>query len=187
MGLPVIMLTSLFGASAAGQYSLVLLVLSAPVTLLGSSVGEVFYPKITRAINNQTGNAFSLISKATLVLFFIGIFPFSLIAIFGDTILPWVFGHEWQVAGKYSQWIALWMVAVLCTGPAVAAMPALRIQSFLLIYEVIVTLARVGALYFGQLNGDDIFAIALFSLVNIIGYIGLLGIVLMKSNNEILN
>lgn len=184
MSLPVIMLTSLFGTNAAGQYSLVILVLSAPVMLLGSSVGEVFYPKITRAVNGQTGEAFTLISKATLILLLMGLVPFGFIAIFGDAVLPWIFGSEWQLAGNYSQWIALWMVAVLCTGPAIAAMPALRIQSVLLVYEIIVTVARVCALYLGQLNGDDIFAIALFSLVNIIGYMGLLVVALLKAKSK---
>lgn len=42
MGLPVIMLTTLFGVSSAGQYSILLVILAAPVVLLGDSVGEVF-------------------------------------------------------------------------------------------------------------------------------------------------
>lgn len=184
IGLPVIMLTTLFGAGSAGQYSLVLLVLSAPVMLLGDSVGEVFYPKITRAINEETGNAFSLIIKAVLVLFVVGVFPFGFIAIFGDFILPWIFGSEWKLAGQYSQWVAFWMIAMLSAGPAIAAIPALKIQSILLVYEVIITLARIGALYVGYSQGSDIFAIALFSLINVVGYIGLFLVVISKARNK---
>lgn len=184
IGLPVIMLTTLFGAGSAGQYSLVLLILSAPVMLLGDSVGEVFYPKITRAINEKTGNAFSLIIKAVLVLFIVGIFPFGFVAVFGDIVLPWIFGSEWKLAGQYSQWVAFWMIAMLSAGPAIAAIPALKIQSILLVYEVIITLTRIGALYVGYNNGDDIFAIALFSLANVAGYIGLFLVVILKAKNK---
>ena len=166
IGIPVLMLTALFGAGAAGQYSLVLLLLSAPVMLLGQSVGEVFYPKITRAISNRTGNAFILISKAALVLFLVGAIPFSFIALFGDVFLPWAFGNEWKVAGQYSQWVSLWMIAMLAVQPAVAAMPALKMQSTLLVYEVMITFGRVGALYIGNWNNSDILAIALFSIIN---------------------
>lgn len=184
IGLPVIMLTTLFGSGSAGQYSLVLLLLSAPVMLLGDSVGEVFYPKITRAINENAGNAFALIIKAVVVLFAIGIFPFGFIAVFGDTVLPWIFGSEWKLAGQYSQWVAFWMIAMLSAGPAIAAIPALKIQSILLYYEIIITFARIGALYIGYHNGDDIFAIALFSLANVAGYIGLFLFVLLKARNK---
>lgn len=189
VGLPVLMLTSLFGPESAGQYSIVLLLLSAPVMLLGDSVGEVFYPKITRAINNKTGNASILISKAALVLFLVGIVPFGFIAFFGDIVLPWLFGDQWKVAGQYSQWVAFWMIAMLSVRPAIAAMPGLKMQSILLIYEIIITFGRVGALYIGSWNNSDILAIALFSIANVIGYLGLLLFVIVKSreNNEAIN
>lgn len=187
MGLPVIMLTALFGASSAGQYSLILLILGAPVVLLGDSVGEVFYPKITRAITDQTGNAFTLISKAVFVLFLIGIIPFGFIIIFGETFLPWLLGVKWQLAGQFSQWIALWMITMLVVRPAVSAMPALKIQSVLLIYEIIVTIARIGVLYIGYLNKSEILSITLFSLVNVLGYLGLLIAVLFKSRKQKVN
>ncbi|MFP3354114.1 hypothetical protein R0K04_22430, partial [Pseudoalteromonas sp. SIMBA_153] len=54
VGLPTILLASLFSASSAGQYSLAVLVLGAPAMLLGQAVGEVFYPKITRAITAKS-------------------------------------------------------------------------------------------------------------------------------------
>ncbi|WP_148334945.1 lipopolysaccharide biosynthesis protein [Acinetobacter lwoffii] len=181
MGLPVIMLTALFGSNSAGQYSILLLILGAPVVLLGDSVGDVFYPKITRAIVDQTGNAFSLISQAVFTLLLVAAIPFGFIIIFGDTFLPWLLGVEWQLAGKFSPWIALWMIAMLIVRPAVAAMPALKIQSLLLFYEVIVTAARIGALYIGYLSRSEIVSIVLFSLVNVFGYIGLLIFILFKS------
>lgn len=181
MGLPVIMLTTLFGASPAGQYSILLLILGAPVVLLGDSVGEVFYPKITRAIVDQTGNTFSLINKAVLTLLSVAVIPFGFIVLFGETFIPWLLGIEWQLAGQFSSWVALWMIAMLIVRPAVAAMPALKIQSFLLIYEIIITIFRIGALYIGYLNDNEIMSIALFSLVNVIGYISLLIVILFRS------
>lgn len=189
VGLPVMMLTAIFGPSSAGQYSLVVLLLSAPVMLLGDSVGEVFYPKITRAINNKTGTAFILISKASLALFLVGIVPFGFTAFFGDVFLPWAFGVEWKIAGQYSQWVSLWMIAMLAVRPAVAAMPALKIQSTLLVYEVMITFGRVSAIYIGNWNNSDILAIALFSIANVIGYFCLLIFVITKSkrNDEVIN
>lgn len=184
MGLPVIMLTTLFGVSSAGQYSILLVILAAPVVLLGDSVGEVFYPKITRAIVDKTGNTFSLIIRSIFALLLVASIPFGFIIIFGESFLPWLLGAEWQLAGKFSPWIALWMIAMLVVRPAVAAMPALKIQSLLLFYEIIVTITRIGALYIGYLNKSELISIVLFSLVNVLGYMGLLVVILFRAKRE---
>lgn len=175
MGLPVLLLTALFGAEAAGQYSITVLVLSAPVMLLGDSVGEVFYPKITRSIQTRGGDAHAVIAKATLALIVLGALPFGLVVLFGDEIFPFVFGDEWVRAGEYAQWIALWLAATLASRPSVAAIPVLRIQHLLLAYEIVITGARVAALYVGaRVMGSDLAAIAVFSLVNVVGYLCLI-------------
>lgn len=179
-GLPVIMMTSLFGAAAAGQYSLTLMAMSAPVLLLGQSVGDVFYPKITRAIQRDEEEAARLVRRATKLLALLGAVPFGVVCIFGDRIFPLVFGGQWHRAGEYSQWIAVWMVCVLATRPAVAAVPALRMQGVLLAYEVVITVARVSTLYIGFALGDDLTSVAAFSVVNVLGYASLLALVLLK-------
>lgn len=182
VGLPVVLLARLFGAGTAGQYSITVLLLSAPVMLLGDAVGEVFYPKITRAINERAIHINSLIARATGMLVAVSTVPFGLAAIAGDFLLPWALGAQWTLAGQFSQWIALWMVAMLASRPAVVAMPALKLQHALLVYELLVTVARVVALYVGTRAGGAIGAIALFVLVNVTGYVSLIVLVLVKSN-----
>ena len=171
MGLPVILLSSLFGSSEAGQYALTVLVLSAPVMLLGQSIGEVFYPKVTRAIQTPGINARTLITKATLGLAMVGSIPFGIIALFGDRLFPLAFGDEWVRAGEYAQWIALWMAATLASRASVQAMPALQIQHLLLVYEIGITISRVAALYVGAaVLESDLAAVAIFSVINVVGY-----------------
>lgn len=177
LGLPVIVLTSLYGAAAAGQYSIAVLALGAPVTLLGQSVYEVFYPRITRAVQGGQENPRRIIGKTTFVLLLVSVIPFGAIALFGGWIFPFVFGAEWERAGEFSQWVALWMAASLATRPAVASIPVLGKQGALLAYEIVMTVARVAALYLGQRFGDDLTSIALFSMVNIFGYAALLLVV----------
>lgn len=184
VGLPVIVLTSVFGAGTAGQYSVTVLLLSAPVMLLSESVGQVFFPKITRAIQSEPGRAGSLIGRATFVLALVGFIPFGAIAVFGGWAIPLVLGGEWTRAGEFSQWIALWMAFMLISRPAVSAMPALRMQSSLLIFEVVTTIARIAALYLGFKLGDDLTSVAAFSIVNVVGYLALLLVVLMKVGNK---
>lgn len=169
MGLPIILLSSLFGASFAGQYSLSVLVLGAPSMLLGKAVGEVFYPKITRAITAQSPQAVTLLIKVTVVLLAVGIVPFGIVFFWGEYIFSIVFGAEWALAGRYSQWVSLWFLAALVSGASIAALPALHLQRFLLMREVIAVISRVAVLYVGfAVFQSDSVAIILFSIVGVV-------------------
>ena len=169
IGLPVILLASLFGSSFAGQYSLSVLVLGAPSMLLGQAVGEVFYPKITRAITAQSPDAAGLLTKVTLGLLAIGVVPFGIIFFWGDHIFSLIFGAEWELAGIYSQWVSVWFLSSLVSGASIAALPALRLQRFLLIREIVAVGSRVGVLYIGfSIFQSDIIAIVLFSIVGVL-------------------
>jgi O-antigen/teichoic acid export membrane protein len=185
LGLPVILLTNFFSTSVAGQYAITTLILGAPVMLLGNSVLEVFFPKITALVRENPASAFGMLWKSTLLMSFIGLVPLGVVALWGDLILPWVLGEAWGKAGDYSQWIALWMFSVLFTRPAVASMPVLKLQGFLLSYEIIITVLRIGSISLGAALEGDLMAVALFSLVNIIGYISLLAFVLKKCREAI--
>ena len=169
VGLPTILLASLFSASSAGQYSLAVLVLGAPAMLLGQAVGEVLYPKITRAITAQSPEAYKLLLKVTVILLVVGMVPFSTVFFFGERLFTLVFGAEWALAGSYAQWLAIWLLTSLVSGASVAALPALRLQRFLLIREVFAVVFRAAALYVGfSVFESDMVAIALFSLVGVL-------------------
>lgn len=166
LGLPVILLTNFFGSAAAGQYSLTVLVLGAPIMLLGQSIGEVFYPKITQAIINNEVSAKKILIKSTLILALCSLFVFLPVVFFGSIIFPLIFGEEWLRAGQYAQWISIWLIGVLASRTCIAAFPVLKLQRYLLIQEIMSVFLRTLALYIGfKYFESDLVAIALFSLV----------------------
>ena len=174
VGLPVILLTNYYGSSAAGYYSLTTLILGAPVLLLGQSVGEVFYPKITNAIRQQASNSLQLVIKATLALGGVAIIPFGTVILFGPDLFAFAFGEQWKTAGEYAQWIAPWLACVLATRGILAAFPILNLQSYLLVQEVFSIILRSLALIVGlKYYQSDLIAIALFSVVGIMLMLGL--------------
>ena len=174
VGLPVILLTNYYGSTAAGYYSLTTLILGAPVVLLGQSVGEVFYPKITHAIRENASNSLELVIKATLALGGVAIIPFGVVMLFGPNLFAWAFGEQWKTAGEYAQWISPWLACVLATRGILAAFPILNLQSYLLIQEVFSIILRSFALIIGlKYYQSDLIAIALYSVVGIILMLGL--------------
>jgi O-antigen/teichoic acid export membrane protein len=144
VSLPVLMLTVLFGSESAGQYSLAALVLGAPTILLGQSVSEVFYPKISRAIIDRKYSAMHILKKSTVALLLIAFVPFSIMFVAADRIFELVFGAEWFKAGVYASWLSLWLASVVASRACVMTFPALNLQRYLLLQEILSALLRGG-------------------------------------------
>lgn len=161
--LPVLMFAAFLGPAYAGFYVLCIRFLKLPGELIGKSVHDVFYPKITEAAHAGK-NLTNLILKATLGLAAIGAFPFSLIAIFGPWLFGFIFGQEWVVAGEYARWLSVWVFVQFITRASSASVPVLGLQKVHLIYEIIRVLLLVIALLAGlYIYENDVYAVILFS------------------------
>jgi len=181
-GLPVLMLAALFGPATAGFYALCKKLLNLPITLIGQSVGDVFYPRINDAVHKKE-NLTNLILKTTLSLAAVGFIPFALLIAFGPWLFGFIFGTEWIQAGEYARWLALLMFFKFINRPSVVAVPALRLQLFLLFYEITAVVLRVIGLIAGfYIFKDDLMAVALFSFAGLIMYIYLIIYVLLISS-----
>lgn len=166
--LPILLLATLFGPATAGYYTIGRTVLGLPSTLIGQAIGDVFYPRISEAVNNGE-NITSLIKKATLSLCVIGIIPFGLVIIFGPWIFEFIFGSGWGTAGEYARWIALASFSTLINKPSVRSMPVLNAQRFHLIFTIVVLLIRIASLFVGFIvYNSALVAIALFSISSLL-------------------
>lgn len=183
--IPILLLTTFFGPAAAGYYSIGRTVLSIPSRFIGQSIGDVFYPRISKAANNGE-NISSLIIKATLSLGVIGVIPFGLVILFGPWLFEFVFGSGWDVAGEYARWIALTSFVVFVNKPSVRSLPVLNAQRFHLIHTIVLVASRILALVIGfYVFKSDIVAIALFGIASVILNIFLLVVTLYLSNKFI--
>ncbi len=168
---PVIMLATLFGPVSAGFYTLSKTVLAVPQSLVGKAVSDVFYPRIAEAMNRNE-NITNLILKSTAVLAVLGVVPCISIAMIGPWLFGSVFGSEWSVAGKYAQWISIWLFVSLALRPAISAIPVLKKQGFFLVHECIFLSAKSIAIYFAfYFQYDAITSIAIFSIVSAGSYV----------------
>jgi O-antigen/teichoic acid export membrane protein len=172
--LPIMLLASYYGPVSVGYYSIASAVLGIPMGLIGRSVMQVFYPRITEAIHSGE-NAKKLIIKATLGLAVSGAPLFIIVILAGPKLFGFVFGSDWHMAGVYAQWLSIWLFLQYINKPAVAAIPALRLQGGLLMYEVFSTGTKILALYLGyNVYNSDIAAISLFSVFGSIAYVWLI-------------
>jgi O-antigen/teichoic acid export membrane protein len=179
--LPILMLSTYFGASSAGHYTIAISMLGIPSNLIGGSVMSVFYPRINAALQNGE-DARNLIIKTTFGMAVTGAIPFVLVIFAGQFLFEFVFGEAWRMAGVYAQWLSIWLFLQYINKPAVSAIPALGIQGGLLLYEVFSTSTKILALWIGfTVYKDAVIAVALFSIVGSVAYVWLILWVIYRS------
>ncbi len=174
--LPVLMLATFFGTVAAGYFALARTAVGIPSALLGKAVGDVFYPKISAAASNDE-ELYPLVKKAVLLLSAAGVIPFSVVIIFGPLLFSLVFGSEWETAGEYARWLAVWMFFMYINSPAVKSIAVVEKQELHLLFTCITVAIRAASLYLGySLYNDEILAIAVFSTLSAILNVLLIGL-----------
>lgn len=167
---PVFMLTSLFGNGVSGQYSLSHRVMNTPMTLLGSSIGQVFLQQ-----GSQCRDEPVQLRNLTLAifhrLFYIGLIPIAVVMGFGDIIFKVLFGEEWSQAGRFAQVLGLWLLFVFISSPLSQVYTILRRQKSLMVVNIILLVSRVLSLWIGaEVIGNDFGAILLFSISGFLFY-----------------
>ena len=179
--LPTLVLAAYFGPAAAGFFALCKQALTMPTNLIGKSVADVYYPRISRAIHDREPVA-AMLLKATTALALVGLVPFAIVAVFGPWLFATVFGQQWQVAGEYARWLALAEFAVFISRPSVVAVPALSLQARFLLFEVFSTSLRLIALFGGAvLLGDALATVQAFAAASIVIYLSLVVIVMIAA------
>src|SRR5699024_8980147 len=156
----VLMLATFFGPVSVGFYTLSNTVLQQPIRLVGDAFGDVFYPKISKAFQNGE-NLYTILLKSTLILAAIGSVPFGILILFGPSIFSMVFGFEWFDAGRYAQWIAVFLYFEFINKPCIKTLPVISAQLIHLIITIISTVARLSSLLVGYyIFNSDLIAIA---------------------------
>jgi O-antigen/teichoic acid export membrane protein len=184
-GLPVIMLASFFGAAAAGFYALGKTVMGIPSLLVGKSVSDVFYPRITKAAHNNEYLP-PLIVKVTAVLALFGFVPFAVVGVFGPRLFSFIFGPEWAPAGEYARWLTIWFYCAFLNSPSIAAIWPLSLQRFFLSYEVVGVLGRLIAILAGYyIFRNDVKTVAFYSVTGALLNLSLICCVLFYSKNKV--
>ncbi|MBA6222882.1 oligosaccharide flippase family protein [Colwellia sp. MB02u-18] len=162
---PVLMLTTLFNASTTGFFSLSQRIIQMPMSLIGVSIGQVYYQRASKIKNDKIK-----LKKLTLdlhnKLLLIGIFPTLIILSFGDDLFAIVFGETWRVAGEYAQLLSIWVYFVFVSSPLSHLMTIYEKHKESVIFNAFLFVSRISSLLLGWLLfNDPHVAIGLYALV----------------------
>lgn len=166
--IPVLLLSYFFNPAIVGFYMLSQRVITIPMTLVGSSIGQVFYQQTSEQINNL--EKIKTITETTFKkLVIISVIPFSLIFCFGDFIFKYIFGEEWILAGKYARFLSPWMFFVFITSPMTNLLMTLGKLKAGFLFNLLIFISRISAIYFSALIFSDAQkTIALYGVVGLV-------------------
>lgn len=122
--IPNYLINSVHGAIFAGYYFFSLRLVVLPVSLIGSSINEIFFQKIIEKKNNNEqlhgfmrNNLFFLLLMAFIFLLF---FYF-----FSETLIPVLFGSHWEFAASVCKILSISMFIKLVVSPLTMSFIAL--------------------------------------------------------------
>jgi dTDP-4-amino-4,6-dideoxygalactose transaminase/O-antigen/teichoic acid export membrane protein len=126
-----------------GQYSLVERILSLPLALIGSSVGQVFYQEFSSTLHTKNKyEAKKILFTTWKKLFIIGILPTLIILFFGDKLFMFIFGSKWEEAGKIAQILSIMFLFMFISSPTSSAYIVLGMQRLSLVFGIVTVISR---------------------------------------------
>jgi O-antigen/teichoic acid export membrane protein len=170
--LPPLMFAGLFGPAAAGLYALANRVLSLPMSLIGSAIGQVFFSNAAEAY--RADKLGPLVAQLHARLAHIGLPPTLLLIMAGPDLFGVVFGSAWRPAGEFARWMAPWLYLVFVSSPLSTLFAVMEKQIQGLMFQVILLVGRIGSILVGAWIGDLGVTIMLFAGVSALCWLGFL-------------
>jgi O-antigen/teichoic acid export membrane protein len=133
--LPVVILAAYYGAYQAGFFALTQRVLRLPLTVVATSIGDVFRQRASEEMR-ITGQCKNLYLKTFLLLAGGAFIPFATLFLTAPLLFSWIFGDEWKVSGEFAKIITLVCYLQFITSPLSNLFFVAEKQKWDLIFQV---------------------------------------------------
>ncbi|MDH0089870.1 oligosaccharide flippase family protein [Achromobacter mucicolens] len=100
--LPLILMSSRYGADVVGWYGMTTRAMAAPISLLSNSVLDVFKEQAARDYREK-GDCRDVYRRTFLTLALIALPPFTILWLFSEVLFSFVFGETWRQSGVYAR------------------------------------------------------------------------------------
>ncbi len=180
--LPIFLLSSLYSATVVGLFSLAERLLSLPVALIGRSVGQVYFQSIND-IKDKPRKVKELTIQLNKKLIYIGLFPVSIILLWGDVIFGFVLGNEWTIAGEYAKYLSIWVFFVFISSPLSTLLVVYEKHIESIYFNLILFIFRFLSIYLGWvLAADAQTVILIYGITSAIAWFGFVVYLLSLAN-----
>jgi O-antigen/teichoic acid export membrane protein len=178
---PIFMLSAFFSPVVSGLYAMGFAIIQMPMSLIGGSLGQVYYQRGSIAFKNN--KLAPLLEDMVQLLLMLSIIPIVLLLILGEGLFGFVFGNQWAEAGVYCQILAVWaFIWFLSSTTGSNTLNIIEKQEYLLKFSIFNLISRVLALSIGGYYQNIYLALWLFTLFGIIAYGYVLYVIFVHTN-----
>ena len=161
----IIIITYFFSSSIAGHYGMALLILAIPTTLIGSSISEVFYQKISFNNSSQTKEVSIRLFNFLCFGFFFG---YIFLSISSYKLLPFFLGDKWFDAGILISILSMLFFTEFIFSPCHSILKVKNKQEYLFIYQLVLIIFSLASLFIGGIYNNYYLSFILYSASNTI-------------------
>jgi O-antigen/teichoic acid export membrane protein len=171
--LPAALLPALgFGMQYVGYFTYSLIILDLPIRMLGAGVSSVFLQKAAELSRNNPKELNAKTWKLFKGIFWISILFSALIFLTGEFLYTWLLDPQWREAGILAEILVIFYFFRMISSPISSLYNILRKEKELFLFQITLTLSRIGALWFGAHITSDFFKLmAIYSIVNALMYL----------------
>lgn len=146
---PLFMLNKYYSSVDVGSFGLITRVLAAPSALIGYSISQVYYRKITTLVI-ENNNAEKFVTKTAVKLFMLTLLPLLFFVLFAPKLFVLIFGDNWRDAGNYAQVVAVAYAFKFVVSPLSLALPATGYLNFAAIWQFMCLFTTYTTLFIGS-------------------------------------
>lgn len=114
--LPIFIIVSRYGEDVGGWYGMTVKMMGAPVSLLATSILEVFKEQAARDYREK-GNCRAIYVKTLPILAVLALPPFLLLYMYSEFLFVLVFGEQWRESGVYARFLVPMYYAAFVASP----------------------------------------------------------------------
>ena len=151
----------------AGFLLLAMQVMTAPMTLLGSSISQVYMSRAPEALREGRLAPFTLSIMRRLAI--VGVGPLIIVGVFAPPLFPLIFGQEWARAGVIVAWLVPWMALQFIASPVSMVMFVVGRQRAMLALTTLGASIRIGSILL--VIGTDLSLVEIFATSSAVFYI----------------
>ena len=168
---PTLLISMLFGFEIVGFFSLSYSLLVMPISLISSSIAQVFYGESSELLRTKSQEILSLYRKTTRRLLMFGTPVIVIAAIVFPVIFPMVFGSAWKDAGIFIVPLSIMVLAQFVVS-STNRLEVYGYNNWELAWDASRTLLVVGGFYLSYTMGlEAVPTIYVYSLIMTLMYV----------------
>lgn len=167
-------ITREFGLICLGLFFMMNKYMRAPIRLIGSSIGQVFYKEANdKYLHNESVTRVAYNTLKISLIF--GVPALLLISFFGKSIFSWYLGKQWYMSGVYAQIMATPMFLNLLSSP-ISSIPLIyNKQKTAYLISLSAYILSISGIYYGVFqHWHFVNTLKVFSLIMSVYYLALI-------------